>query len=97
MNKFHHIASCKIENKVMNLVVDSHAYQIDLANESEKLAKATTAQLEDFTVSPSGYGIHWPQVDEDLAIDPLIGVKHEAPDWKVAEEHSEYKTKKDRP
>lgn len=94
MNKVHHIESCTIENKVLNLVVDSRAYQIDLANESEKLAKATPAQLKDFTISPSGYGIHWPQVDEDLAIDPLIGVQHITPDWKV--EHSEYKTKKDR-
>jgi hypothetical protein len=96
MNKVHHIESCKIENKVLNLVMDSHAYQVNLANESEKLAQATAAQLEDFTVSPSGYGIHWPQIDEDLAIDPLIGVQHKTPDWKVAEEHSEYKTKKEK-
>ncbi|WP_165360805.1 DUF2442 domain-containing protein [Candidatus Chloroploca sp. Khr17] len=23
-------------------------------------------------VSPSGYGIHWPEVDEDLALTPLL-------------------------
>lgn len=23
-------------------------------------------------VSPSGYGIHWPELDEDLAVTPLL-------------------------
>jgi hypothetical protein len=25
-----------------------------------------------FEVSPSGYGIHWPELDEDLSIDGMI-------------------------
>jgi hypothetical protein len=25
-----------------------------------------------FSVSPSGYGIHWPLIDEDLAIEQII-------------------------
>jgi hypothetical protein len=29
-----------------------------------------------YEVSPSGYGIHWPLVDEDLSIDGLLGIKH---------------------
>jgi hypothetical protein len=34
---------------------------------------------ERFEVSPAGYGIHWPDLDEDLSIDGLIGVKHSSP------------------
>jgi hypothetical protein len=34
---------------------------------------------ENFEISPSGYGIHWPDVDEDLSIDGLIGVTHAPP------------------
>ena len=25
---------------------------------------------------PSGYGIHWPLIDEDLSIDGLLGIVH---------------------
>jgi hypothetical protein len=27
-------------------------------------------------VSPSGYGVHWPLLDEDIAIDGLLGIVH---------------------
>jgi len=27
----------------------------------------------------TGYGIHWPDIDEDLSIDGLIGIKHSFP------------------
>jgi hypothetical protein len=54
-------------------------YRIDIAGESERLRHATQKQRENFEVSPTGYGIHWPDVDEDLSIDGLIGVKHAPP------------------
>ena len=95
MNKIHKVESKGLNGSILELIVDSCTYRIDLANESEKLAQATPVQLEDFIVSPSGYGIHWPQLDEDLAIDPLIGIQHEAPLWKVAEDIPEYKMNKD--
>ncbi|MCK4517616.1 DUF2442 domain-containing protein [Candidatus Babeliales bacterium] len=97
MNKIHEVKSKGLNGSILELIVDSCTYRINLANESEKLAQATPAQLEDFIVSPSGYGIHWPQLDEDLALDPLIGIQHESPVWKVAEDISAYKTKKDEP
>ena len=34
-----------------------------------------------FEISPSGYGIHWPLLDEDISIDGLLGIVH-APQWK---------------
>jgi hypothetical protein len=95
MNKIHEVESKGIKNKILSLVVDGTSYKIDLAKESEKLNKATEGQLTDFVISPSGYGIHWPQIDEDLAIDPMIGIEHEFPKWKVAEEFTGYITKKD--
>jgi hypothetical protein len=33
---------------------------------------ASQSQRQLFEVSPSGYGIHWPEIDEDLAITPLL-------------------------
>ena len=29
-----------------------------------------------FEISPSGYGIHWPLLDEDISIDGLLGIVH---------------------
>jgi hypothetical protein len=43
------------------------------------LRNATQKQRENFEISPTGYGIHWPDIDEDLSIDGLIGVKHKPP------------------
>jgi hypothetical protein len=39
---------------------------------SMRLARATSAQRVLAELSPSGYGIHWPLLDEDLAIGPLV-------------------------
>ncbi len=63
----------------MLLSVDGVEFEIDIARHSKKLAEASPAQREDFVVSASGYGIHWPDLDEDLSIDGLIGVKHPCP------------------
>ena len=33
-----------------------------------KLAEAKRKQLEHCVISPAGYGIHWPDLDEDLSV-----------------------------
>ena len=35
---------------------------------SERLASAKAFECEECEVSPSGYGIRWPLVDEDLSV-----------------------------
>lgn len=37
-----------------------------------RLAEATLKQLKNFEISPSGYGIHWPDLDEDICIKSFI-------------------------
>ncbi len=37
------------------------------------LERATSQQLQKFEISPSGYGIHWPEIDEDISIKSFIG------------------------
>ncbi|MGB7785237.1 MAG: DUF2442 domain-containing protein [Salinimicrobium sp.] len=32
-----------------------------------KLYEATAEELQDFSISPGGYGVHWNKVDEDLS------------------------------
>jgi len=79
MDKAHDVQEITFSGTTMFLRVDGRKYEIDLTTQSERLAKATPEQREHFEVSPAGYGIHWPDVDEDLSIDGLIGMKHQYP------------------
>jgi len=79
MDKAHDIQQVSFSGAIMHLRVDGKHYQIDITGESERLRNATQKQRENFEISPAGYGIHWPDVDEDLSIDGLIGVKRAPP------------------
>lgn len=46
--------------------------KIPLDKVSQKLKIATDLERNFFKVSPSGYGIHWPSIDEDLSVVGLI-------------------------
>jgi hypothetical protein len=37
-----------------------------------RLLQATTAQRENWEIVGAGYGIHWPDVDEDLSTEGLL-------------------------
>jgi hypothetical protein len=36
------------------------------------LENASKSDLSNFEISPSGYGIHWPTLDEDISIQSFI-------------------------
>ncbi len=76
MTKAHEVSDARISGTTLTMVVDGRQYRFDLARASKRLARATQTQRENFELSPSGYGIHWPEVDEDLSIDGLLGVAH---------------------
>ena len=40
--------------------------------DAEGLEHATTAQLDEIEISPSGYGIHFPKLDADLYLPALL-------------------------
>ncbi|MBI5561703.1 MAG: DUF2442 domain-containing protein [Deltaproteobacteria bacterium] len=41
-----------------------------------RLAGATRAQLENYEIAPSGYGVHWPDIGEDLSVRGfLLGIR----------------------
>ena len=79
MDKAHDIHKVEVSGCLLHLEVDGKSYEIDLARQSSRLARATQAQRQQIEVSPSGYGLHWPAVDEDLSVDGLIGVRHANP------------------
>ena len=79
MDKAHNVQNVVIAGVIMYLEVDGERYEIDLVKQSERLSRATQEQRDKYEISPSGYGIHWPDIDEDLSIDGFIGVKHSSP------------------
>ena len=48
------------------------------------ILNSSVEQRNNYEVSPAGYGIHWPMIDEDLSIDGLLGIKHPVPSGKKA-------------
>ena len=47
-------------------------YSIDIKLQSSLLANATESERNNFYVTAIGYGICWPDLDEDLSIDGMI-------------------------
>jgi len=60
----------------MRVQVDGCECIFDLKEISSRLLHASSEQRAKYEVSPSGYGIHWPLIDEDLSIDGLLGITH---------------------
>ncbi len=76
MKKTHKIENVSLTKDKLNLKIDGKEYSFKLSDISKKLTKASQAEKDQFKISPSGYGIHWPLIDEDLSIDGLLGIKH---------------------
>ena len=76
MGRAHFVKVFHFSGSITRVEIDGKIHDIDLAAQSPRLAEATQKQIENVVVSPSGYGLHWPDLDEDLSIDGLIGIKH---------------------
>ncbi|MFN6038698.1 MAG: DUF2442 domain-containing protein [Bacteroidota bacterium] len=59
------------ENQMI-IHIDDKVYKWQLDKVSKKLFQANDIQRQFYKVSPSGYGIHWPLIDEDLSVEHLI-------------------------
>ncbi len=60
------------ENDALILIINNHKHQFQISEISDRLAKADEADRNNFRISPSGYGIHWPTIDEDLSVHGLL-------------------------
>lgn len=68
----HNIEKVAFDANHIFLLVDGKEVKVRLDKISPKLKLANEIQRNMFTISPSGYGIHWPLIDEDLAIGSLL-------------------------
>ncbi len=77
MDKVHEIRGPSFDGDRMRINIDGEDYVFGLKDVSSRLLGASQRERETFEVSASGYGIHWPTVDEDLSIDGLLGISHQ--------------------
>jgi hypothetical protein len=78
MKLYHDIKNVRFDEEKLYININGKEYSFLLESISEKLSKSSKEELEQYTISPSGYGIHWDIIDEDLSIDGLLGIKHQS-------------------
>jgi hypothetical protein len=54
------------------VILESGSVSIPWEKCSARLARASGVERNRAELSPSGYGIYWPLIDEDLAVGPLL-------------------------
>jgi hypothetical protein len=79
MKKLHDIQDLHFEGQYLVATIDNKPSRFALKDVSKLLAAASEKERNTYEVSPAGYGIHWPLLDEDLAIDSLLGLTHKKP------------------
>ena len=68
----HKIDSIKFDQDFIYLDIDGNEIKVALDSLSLKLKSADEYQRMFYKTSPSGYGIHWPLIDEDLSIEGIL-------------------------
>lgn len=76
MKKYHEVSDIQFTAETLKIRIDGNHYEFRLSAISEKLANASDIERNTYEISPSGYGIHWSLIDEDLTIDGFLGIKH---------------------
>ncbi len=62
----------EITRDALIVVLADHRVRIPWERCSKRLASATKLQRSTAELSPGGYGIHWPLLDEDLSVSGLV-------------------------
>lgn len=63
------------EDRLTVELMDGRSISVPLAW-YPRLAKANATQLARWEVAGGGYGIHWPEIDEDLSTEGLLRGAH---------------------
>jgi len=76
MKPYHEIRDLRFSGEYLVLTIDGHEKRFRISEVSSALGKASERERNTYEISPSGYGIHWPLIDEDLSVDALLGIVH---------------------
>ena len=75
------ILASQADERVKNVTVDEDMLTVDLLDGRKisvplawypRLFNATKEQLSKWEIAGGGYGIHWPEIDEDLSTEGLL-------------------------
>ena len=75
------ISVLKIDERVRDVRIDDDRLSVDLMDGRTisvplawypRLLNASTDQRKRWEISGGGYGIHWPEIDEDLSTEGLL-------------------------
>ncbi len=70
----HNIQGITFDRNFIHLQIDGKHVKAPLDKISPKLKAADDFKRGFYRISPSGYGIHWPLIDEDLSVDALLKI-----------------------
>ena len=76
MKKHHQVTGLHFDGDCLILTIDGGETAFQVSEISPALQNASEEERNLFEISPSGYGIHWPLLDEDLSIDGLLSIVH---------------------
>lgn len=77
MKKHHEVSNIRFEGDFLFLIIDGKEGRFELNKISPALKRGSEQERNTFEISPAGYGIYWPLLDEDLSIDGLLGIIHQ--------------------
>src|SRR5438105_15058243 len=72
-------------SRVVNVTIDDDTLSVDLKDGRTvsvpigwypRLANGTPAERANLQISSAGYGMHWPDLDEDIGVEGLLLGKH---------------------
>ncbi|MBE7549790.1 MAG: DUF2442 domain-containing protein [Anaerolineales bacterium] len=81
MNGTHSVTMTLTPVKIVNVTISDDTLAVDLEDGRTiavpigwypRLAYSTPAERANFQISGAGYGIHWPDLDEDIGVEGLI-------------------------
>jgi len=77
MSLYHKVQNLKFTETHLMIEIDGEHKKYKFEEISKTLSEATDTEKMIYEISPSGYGIHWPLIDEDISIDGLLGIVHQ--------------------
>ena len=72
MIAIHNIEDISFEKDSLIMTIDGKRISVPLDRISTRLKSADEMQRNFYKISPSGYGIHWPLIDEDLSVEGIL-------------------------
>lgn len=62
----------RFQQHMLVIEADGKHLICDLNKLSQRLLQANDEERDNYVISPSGYGIHWPALDEDVSVHALL-------------------------